>query len=116
MNHLDKRPGIKQHEIRKCVLCGKGVAHAGHPLFYRITIEQFGLMKDAIQRQSGLEMMLGGHAKLANIMGPDEDMPKFFLNINIFGFALCAPMSMTLYRFLLTAIPSLKLSRAPRNH
>jgi hypothetical protein len=31
---------------------------------------------DAVRRQAGLEMMLGGNATLANIMGPDEDIAK----------------------------------------
>lgn len=76
MNDLDKLPGIKQRDIRKCVFCGKGVAHSGHPLFYRITVELCGLMKGAIERQAGLEIMLGGHALLANVMGANEDMAK----------------------------------------
>jgi hypothetical protein len=76
MNDIDKLPGIKQCEIRPCVVCSKGVAHAGHPLFYRITIEQCGLDRGAIQRQTGLEVMLGDHALLANVMGPNEDMAK----------------------------------------
>jgi hypothetical protein len=76
MSELDKLPGIKQRDTRKCVCCGKGVAHDGNILFYRLTLGWCGLNRQAIESQSGLEMMLGGHAMLAHVMGADEDMAK----------------------------------------
>ena len=48
----------------------------GIPLFYRVTIERFGVRLNAIERQQGLTMMLGGSAVLAAVMGPDEDMTQ----------------------------------------
>lgn len=44
------------------------------PLFYRVTVERFGVKLDAVRRQAGLEMMLGGHVRIAQAMGPDEEM------------------------------------------
>lgn len=76
MSALHDLPGIKQTEIRKCVFCGKGVAHDGNILFYRVSIERCGLNRQAIERQSGLEVMLGGHPMLAHVMGAHEDMAK----------------------------------------
>jgi hypothetical protein len=48
--------------------------HAGHPLFLRISIERFGIDAKAVQRAHGMELMMGGNALLANVMGPDEDL------------------------------------------
>ncbi len=67
---------MKQTEIENCVLCNKGVAHSRQITFYKITLSRLVLNIGAIQRQTGLEMMLGGHAGLANVMGPDEDMAE----------------------------------------
>lgn len=68
---------MKRNELKKCALCGKGVMHAGLPLFWRITVERFGVNLAAIQRRHGMEMQLGGGAAgavLANVLGPDEDL------------------------------------------
>lgn len=43
-------------------------------MFYRVRVQTFILDMPAIQRQDGLENMLGGHALIAQIMGPDEDI------------------------------------------
>lgn len=68
---------MREKELRQfatCVLCNKGIGHTGLPLFWVVTIERHGLNHDALQRQQGLTMMLGGNAALAQIMGPDLDM------------------------------------------
>lgn len=70
----DKNRAMKQTDFAPCALCGKGMAHTGLPLFYRVTIERMGIDGRAVQRQAGLEMMLGGHAAIAHVMGPDDDM------------------------------------------
>jgi hypothetical protein len=74
MNTLLKDlPGIKASEIKRTVT-GRGVADQG-PIFYRVTVEQCGLDRHAVQRQAGLEQMLGSPV-LAAVMGPDEDIAK----------------------------------------
>jgi hypothetical protein len=65
---------MKQNELKKCATCGKGVMHSGDLIFYRVTVERMCVNLPAVQRQAGLEMMLGGHAAIAAVMGPDEDM------------------------------------------
>ncbi len=50
--------------------------HAGIPLFMRITVERLGIDRRAVERARGMELMIGGNALLANIMGPDEDLAK----------------------------------------
>lgn len=60
---------MKEQELRKCAvcaLCKKKVLESGMPLFYRVRIERHGIKLDAVQRQTGLAMMLG-HSGLANI-------------------------------------------------
>lgn len=70
---------MKLSEIKKCAKCGKGVMHAGLPLFWRVTIERFGIDKAAVDRRAGLETFFGGGragAALAGVMGTDEDIAK----------------------------------------
>ena len=64
---------MKRDQIKPCVLCGKGVAHDRCITFYRVRLTRLGISLRAVQAQTGLEMMLG-HAGLAQIMGPDEDL------------------------------------------
>ena len=75
----DQGRGLKASDIKKCAKCGKGVMHTGLPLFWRVTIERFGIDKGAVDRRHGLEMFFGGGrgaAALAGVMGPDEDIAK----------------------------------------
>jgi hypothetical protein len=72
---VEKLPGIKQAEIKPCAICAKGVAHDGNILFWRIRMERAGLHMPAIERQHGLELMLGS-APLARVMGTDSDIAK----------------------------------------
>ncbi len=68
---------MKEQELRAhsiCSLCMKKIGATGMPLFYRLTIERFGVKLDAVKRQAGLEMMLGGHVSIAQVVGPDEEM------------------------------------------
>ncbi len=67
---------MKQTDIKKCCICKNGMMHLEIPVFYTIKIQRHRIETDAVQRQNGLEQMLGGHAQLANIMGMDEDMTK----------------------------------------
>lgn len=70
----DRDRAMKQTDFKPCVRCRKGMAHTGTPVFFRVTIEQMGVDGKAVERQHGLEMMLGGNAMIANVMGADEDM------------------------------------------
>lgn len=66
---------MKHKDFKPCEICGKGMMHAGHPLFLRITIERMGIDSRAVERAHGMEMMVGDPL-LANIMGADEDLAK----------------------------------------
>lgn len=71
-------PGVKQRDIQKCVGCGEGVAHDRNLVFYIADLRYMVLDPGALQRQHGMELMMGGPqmAGLAAVMGPDEDMAK----------------------------------------
>lgn len=64
---------MKQSELQPCAICGKGVCHAGDPCCMRLDVTRMVTNVGAVQRQTGLEMMLG-NAALAAVMGTDEDM------------------------------------------
>jgi len=67
---------MKEKELRAaadCGLCHEKIGKSRLPLFYRVRVERWGIKADAVQRKTGLEMMLGSPA-LASVMGPDEDM------------------------------------------
>jgi hypothetical protein len=69
---------MKEAELRKhskCDLCSKGIGHTGLPLFWRVTVERFGVDLNAARRQDGLAQFLGSSA-LAQIMGDDADLAK----------------------------------------
>lgn len=68
---------MKERELRAhatCSMCREKIGKSGLPLFYRVTLERFGVKLGAVRRQTGLEMMLNGHVAIAQAMGPDEDM------------------------------------------
>ena len=70
---------MKEQELRQaavCGLCHRKVLESGIPLFYRIRIERHGINLGAVQRQAGLEMQLGNSVRLAQVMGPDEEMTR----------------------------------------
>lgn len=68
---------MKETELRECAECAnchKKIGETGLPLFWRVTIERFGVDLNAMRRQDGLTAMLNGHAGLAMVMGRNEDL------------------------------------------
>lgn len=64
---------MKQREFTKCVGCNRGVMASRSPMFYRVRFTRMLVNLGAVQRQHGLEMMIGA---LAGVMGPDEDIAQ----------------------------------------
>lgn len=64
---------MKEGDLQPCGVCNKGLMHTGLPLFWKVSIERYGIDAAAVHRQVGLGMMLGS-GRLATVMGPDEDM------------------------------------------
>lgn len=58
-----------------CSLCGKPVLHTQVPLFWVVSIVRFGVDVQAMRRFDGLSALVGG-SKIAEAMGPDEDIAK----------------------------------------
>lgn len=67
---------LKQRDIKPCLGCGRGAFHDNHLAAFTVSITSEILNVPAVQRQHGLEMMMGGNALIANVMGRDEDMTK----------------------------------------
>ncbi len=70
---------MKEKELREratCDVCGQKVLSKGLPLFYVVTVERYSVDLKALQRQAGLEMMLGNNVPIAQVMGPNEDMAE----------------------------------------
>lgn len=65
---------MKQSDFKKCACCGAGMAATGLH-FYRVRIEQMILNTRAIQRQHGLELMVG-NAAIAQVMGPNDNLAE----------------------------------------
>lgn len=70
----DRARAMKQTDVKPCCRCGKGMMHTGIPVFYRVTIDIMGVDGRAVQRQHGLEQMLGGAAAVAQAMGENADI------------------------------------------
>lgn len=69
---------MKEHELRRnstCSLCNRKIGESGLPLFWRITVERFGIDMRAVRRQDGLTAFIGS-ASIAAVMGPDEDLAQ----------------------------------------
>lgn len=70
---------MREDELREhalCSLCGKPIGASGIPLFWTAKLQHHAVDLAAVTRQQGLTMMLGGHAMLARVMGPDQEMTK----------------------------------------
>lgn len=79
---------MKERDLKPCEACGRALTHDGSPLFYRITIESLILDPGAIQRRIGLGLAMGSH-RLAQVMGPDEDLARTVVGPR--SFLLCLP-------------------------
>lgn len=67
---------MKADELRKhstCMLCRNRILAPGLPLFWRVTLERFGVNMAAVRRHDGLAAMLGSQA-LAGVMGGAEEV------------------------------------------
>lgn len=63
---------LRQHAT--CSLCRQKIGHTGLPLFWTVRIERHGIDMGAVRRQTGLAMMLGGNAALAEAFSPEGEM------------------------------------------
>jgi hypothetical protein len=69
-------PAMKAGDFKPCALCGKGVMHAGVPIFYRVQIESMGINLQEVQRTAGMEQFMGGYVAIARVLhDPDIATP-----------------------------------------
>lgn len=64
---MSRENEMDRSEIKPCAMCGKGVLHTGAPFFYEVKVTQCMADMREIQRQHGLEVMMGGNAALAEV-------------------------------------------------
>ena len=68
---------LKERDLRIYATCGhcrRKIGETKLPFFYLVTLERHGIDMQAVQRQQGLGMLLGGNGALAMVMGQDADM------------------------------------------
>lgn len=53
---------MKAADLKPCAICGKGVMHAGTPIFYRVKVESMGIDVNAVRRADAMERYFGGSA------------------------------------------------------
>lgn len=85
-------PGTKHQDIKPCIFCGQGVGACGQPDFFVMSLSRYIFNARAIQRQTGLEQMLG-HPAIAQVMGANEDMGTHVVSaLEVWVCASCAYM------------------------
>lgn len=69
---------MKAGDFKPCALCGRGVAHTGIPLFYRVRIEHMGIDRQAVEQTAGMERFFMGHVAIARaFQDPEIATPLF---------------------------------------
>lgn len=98
---------MKERELREhsvCCVCKQKIGRGG-PTFSILSFDVYTLNIEALQRQQGLTMFLGGSASLAQVMGPNEDMADL---VSSTKFTLCGNCSDKILTSLDNAIGEIK--------
>lgn len=62
---MRQNEGMRTEDFTKCRGCGKGVAHTGLPIFWRVKIDRMGIDTVAVQQTHAMEMFFGGNSQQA---------------------------------------------------
>ena len=85
---------MKRQDFKPCALCGKGVAHTGMPLFWRVHIERMGIDSKAAQRHHGIEQFFGGSTPgavaLADVFSDGAPLAKPLTEVQVLVCEQCA--------------------------
>lgn len=73
MADLKDLPAVKRQDIRPCEYCGDKLRT---PHFYTLELKSCILDMRAVQRQAGMEMIMGGNPELADILGTQEPLAR----------------------------------------
>lgn len=83
-----------RNAIQPCAICGKGLMHANPTgIFWRISAERLIIDQRAVQREHGLEMMMGGNAAIAAALSPERTFAQSFGETQ--RFLVCEPCALT---------------------
>lgn len=63
---IPERPNMEADDVLRCAGCGKKASHTG--VFWTFRVDQAMVDHRAVERQTGLEMMIGS-ASVAAVMG-----------------------------------------------
>jgi hypothetical protein len=63
---------MKAGDFKPCRLCGKGVAHTGLPLFWRVRIERMGIDHTAVVQTDAMERHFMGNVAIARAFQDPE--------------------------------------------
>ena len=69
---MSKSEGMRAGDFTKCAGCGRGVAHTGLPLFWRVKLERMGINHRAVQQADAMERYMGGAVALARVFEDPE--------------------------------------------
>ncbi|MEC7763348.1 MAG: hypothetical protein VX874_15710 [Pseudomonadota bacterium] len=81
--------GFGRDDIKPCHFCGEGMGAKGVH-FYRVKIEQMVLDLRAIQREHGLEQMMGGNVAIAQALSPEAEFAQSMSENEVLICADCA--------------------------
>jgi hypothetical protein len=70
---------MTENELREaatCSMCGNKIMAGGILPFWRVTIERYSVDLNAVWRQAAVEMLLGGHIAIAQVLEPGEELTR----------------------------------------
>ena len=84
---------MRERELRQkrlCTACGERIGHAGLLSFWTARLEHHVVNLDAIKRQDGPTAAMSGHALMALIVGPNEEMTEVVATVEVVLCESCA--------------------------
>lgn len=69
---FERPKGMTDQDLAACAACGGPIF--SRPMVYRMCIETHVVDGGAVQRRSGLELMLGGNARIASAFAADREL------------------------------------------
>jgi hypothetical protein len=104
---------MKEAELReyaRCACCNRLVGESGVPLFWKVTIERYGMDVQAMTRQNALARIVG-NPRIANALGPDEDMAHAMMPPHVLAVCETCGVGSNLPIAVLSELPGVVLKK-----